>query len=657
MKIKALVFLSIAIFLTIIWFASGKTIAGGEEAFSVFNDRSIATQTAIWQETGAGFLWPPYQTRLFPILFVKLLQLFSLPLFIIQGVFFASMLWLGLFASYMLTQYLIKDHAQKKTIAVVAALFYLFNTYTQSQIIGRFLYAAIVTWAYIPLFIFLWLQWINEKKYKSLAVLLITSVIFSIPFIQPASFFVFFLPIGIYVLVKVIGYKKDWKQTLSLLSRCIVAFVLWIAINGWWIIPYVKLNAATFSNIKNNEVNYDSLLGVSQYFPSSQILTLRQSFLFNESFYNGWYLNPYISILVWSIFALMVVGMVTSRKYKNWKYLVGLLIITWFMSKGTNPPLGIFFYKTLFNTVAATQSLRNSYEKLGVLFILPYAIFFALGAVWIYQRIPKLRIKIIATSITGVLCFGVLVWPFWTGDIFGAQSGNMRNTIPSYYHQANAYLEQQQNDGRILMLPILPGDGVSFNWPDGQYNGVEPSEFLFSRPSVSKILRNAEYDKIYLALHEAFRGNKQNEFKKYLEELNIRYLILHHDLVEKSGGTITDTETEEILATYPELRIIKTYGKLDIYEYPLTHRYNLFSVEGEKTPEISYTKINPTHYKVKVTNATNPYILTFKQSFSSFWYAKIESEKISDHQHAYSYANQWNIKKTGSYEIDIAISP
>ncbi len=67
-------------------------------------------------------------------------------------------------------------------------------------------------------------------------------------------------------------------------------------------------------------------------------------------------------------------------------------------------------------------------------------------------------------------------------------------------------------------------------------------------------------------------------------------------------------------------------------------------------PKISYERINPTKYLIKVENATSPYILVFNERFSQFWKVSLGE---NEHFTVNGYANGWKISKLGSYDITL----
>ncbi len=92
-------------------------------------------------------------------------------------------------------------------------------------------------------------------------------------------------------------------------------------------------------------------------------------------------------------------------------------------------------------------------------------------------------------------------------------------------------------------------------------------------------------------------------------------------------------------------------------------------------PEVSFEKISPARYKVKITNARNPFFLVLSTTFNPQWQAyftttkpknmmEVLSESTSgdvvpseNHLVANGYANGWYIDKTGSYEMFLEYSP
>ena len=634
-------FFVLSVFLVFSWFRNGLTIAGGEESFSIFNSTLIIAQTSLWQLSGTGYPLPFYSTRLLPVLFNVVLTQLGMPSFLIQAVFYFFILLSGFTGTFLLTRFLFKKENNLDKISFLAALFYVFNLYALSQIFNRFLYSGMFLWAYLPIFLFLWLKWLEEGTRKYFLIFLATSLLYSLTYLQPAHLITLWSSAAVCFLIVVIK-KHIQRRKATILA--LLGFLFWVIINVWWLYPYAKLSDLSVTEISSWQSNFDSLRGVSQYFPTNQILLLRQNFLFGkDSFWYSFYSQPWVYVISIGVLLIAILGLITSRKEKNWLYLAVLAFIGWFVSKGTNPPLGYSFFKFLFSNFPFTAALRNPYEKFGLVWLLPYSIFFALGVGWIYKRL-KPKIREIVVGIVLILSCGVLVWPMWTGDLY--KSARVR--VPDYYEQANQFLNQDKTDGRVLMLPIIPGDGVRYFWG---YQGVEPSEFLFDKPSISKILRTKYADEKYMRLYDAFVNDKS--YNQLLDEMNIKYLVLHNDLDTEISGASSSTQTKIILDKNPEISLIERIGELEIYEFKGNKDGSLFEVRGEDPPVLSYEKLSPARYRVQIGNARPRFDLIFKSTFNELWETKIDGKKLDEHFLVYDYANAWRIDRIGDYNIDI----
>ncbi|MCJ7633851.1 hypothetical protein MUP77_15875, partial [Candidatus Bathyarchaeota archaeon] len=84
-------------------------------------------------------------------------------------------------------------------------------------------------------------------------------------------------------------------------------------------------------------------------------------------------------------------------------------------------------------------------------------------------------------------------------------------------------------------------------------------------------------------------------------------------------------------------------------------------------PTIHFQEVNPTTYRVNVTNATEPFYLIFSETYnpswkvyegSVNWLETIFKEPLSaEHFYVNGYANAWYINKTGTYTITLEFWP
>lgn len=622
------------------WFNDKKFIAGGEEGLSIWNAHKLYMQfQTSWYEVGTGMPAPLYLPRVTLYFLASLLSVFF-PIWLVQAICF----WFLMVTGSLSVFFLANNLTGRKSIAAVAGFFYLFNLYSQSSVWERFIYSGFFNWTFLPLFLFLWVKVIKTKRIRWVFIMILSSLIFSDVFTQPAFILTIWVPAILFILTEVWHCRHDLREVLQLLAWSGCTIIVWVIASFWWLYPLIKLGNSSFPEVSDWNANLGSLDGVSKYFPIPQILLLRQSYLFgNESTWFDFYSTLFVYSISVSILIIAFIGWKTCRLKRYKLYLTILALTGLFISKGTNFPLGHIIFEWLFKNFSFLGVLRNSYEKFGVVWLLPYAFFFAFGLDYIF-KFNKSNRRVILTGTALMLFCGYLVWPMWTGNLFK----NARINVPIYYKELNTFLNQDKSDGKVLMLPLISGVGTSYNW---NYQGIEPSEFLFDKPAVSRMIGMKYYDDKYINLYHKFAEGQNYDF--ILKELNIKYLVLHYDLDSKASGASSSAEVKSILEKNNNVSFLAQFGDLAVYQFLPTKDGGLFALEGNNIPEISYYKLSPAHYKVAIKGASRSYILIFKSTFSRFWEAKIANEKIYGHFLIYDYANSWNVDRIGDYTIDI----
>jgi hypothetical protein len=638
-----LLFVTISSILACIWFKEGKLLAAAEEGLFLYDPiRSLKLFSSLWMEIGTGYSLPIYLPRVTLLLFITGLHNLGLQVWITQAFIYFIAIFSAMSGVYLLGINLFGS--KYKNPVIFASLFYVFNLYTQTQIIGRLLTTDVIGWVYFPFFLLFFILWIEKANFNYLIIFGISSVIFSVTYGMPTFVITFWSTAFIWLLVYL--FKNKNKFQIVILRFFIILFVF-VLFNLWWLYPVIKLASSSFS-VVSNQANFDSLRGVSQFFPTEQIIFLKQSSYFTKDMFYGYYNNILVFILSVSAFIVMLYGIVLSRKKQVFMFLFLLLILGWFFCKGSNPPFGFTFFYWLFKVFPSMQLFRNPYEKSGIIFLLPYAYFIGQG-IYGVSGFLKQQFRIYSYSIFFIAYFILIPLPIWRGDVFGVGVQNVFVQVPDYYKTASILINKDQGDGRILMLPMLDGDSVRYMWKDGSFQGVDPSEFLFNRESVSRILRSFYPDAAYMKLYKSF--TQQQDIISSLDQLNIAYLIIHNDLDYKFSGASSPASVKKTLSEYKSIKYLKTTGQLDIYRYMHLKENSLFEINNRF--KLNYKKISSSYYQLFVQNVSEPYSLIFKESYDPLWTASIQGQNITNHSVVYGYANKWNIDKKGSYYINI----
>ncbi|GEM_PF-10249 len=625
-----LVFLIFSFVIAAVWFKDGYLLAAGEEGMAIYNPlRTLRVYKNVWYETGAGYPLPVNLPRITFFAIASILNIFVAN-YLTQSIIFSALLFSGITGVYLVT----KELTDEKT-AFFSSFFYFLNLYSLSQVWMRFLYTGIFTWAYLPIFLYLTIKLTLKPKVLWVFLFILSSLIFSTSYGHPAFIVTIWAPTLIFVFFKIFK-EKQIKGRVVYLLRFLSYLVVWIIINLWWIYPYLIANADSFSKISDWKYNLNSLMGVSQYFNSDQILTLRQGFLFGkDSVFYSFYSHPIVQFVSILILVITLRGLIKGGKLKNWYFLVLLAFVGWFICKGSNPPFGRVFFEALFSKLSFAAALRNPYEKFGDVWLLAYSIFFGLG-------LQGLRRRTLLIILSAVYVF--LVWPMWTGSLFLPHKIN----VPDYYEKANTFLNNQKDEGRVLILPIIYGDSVHYTWG---YKGLEPSEFIFDRPAISKMLRTKYFDEKYVSLHNAFVG--EDNYNKLFDEMHITYLLLHEDLISEDSIASSSADVKKKLDANPQVEFLKKEGNLLVYKYNSEKKGGLFVLEGDNIPKFDFIKESSQRYLLRIHEVKSPFRLIFKNTFSDLWVARINGQILPRHELAYGYANSWWVNKMGSYQIEI----
>ncbi len=109
--------------------------------------------------------------------------------------------------------------------------------------------------------------------------------------------------------------------------------------------------------------------------------------------------------------------------------------------------------------------------------------------------------------------------------------------------------------------------------------------------------------------------------------------------------------------TNPSEIIIKNLRVEKVFDSALIAIKENPAHQDNELPNITFTKINPTKYKIRVQNAQSPYILVLSEAFHPLWSAQIGNHKIDSRNHvlANGYANAWNINgPQGDYDVMVS---
>lgn len=684
-----IIFLLVTFFITTViifsWFSTKTFISNNSEENLSFTNFTRAAQhySTSWYPSGTGYV-NVFEFVRYPFLkFLSFFQLAGFEPYLIQAFSFWIIMNAGLISMYYL---LSKGFLLNTSVSWLGSYFYLLNIFSMTQVWKRNIYQGMFPWAYLPLFILLWIKWINEGKIRWLISFAISISIFSHAFAHPGYFFVYMVSAGFFILIKL---KDSWKNKvlcMKIVLRSIGAVLLGILVNIWWIYPFIQ-NSTTGGVVLNGfingwKANLDSLIGVSQFFGTFDILLLRQKFYFAKDSPLGmewfwFYSNPLAFLLSIAVLFVSVFGIIYSKTQKYRTYLISLLIVGWFICKGSNFPFGKTFFYLLFSFFPFTAALRNPYEKFGLVFLLPYSVFFSIGLYHLVNKIKLMWRRRVFLCTSVVLFCGIVVYPMWNGDIFPSKN---RLSVPAYYLAANDYLNSKFSE-RSFQIPFTTEAELSkYSWG---YLGLDPSENLFDSQNISSpklpIFNN------YFELIPKYLSN--DYLPRVLGLLGVDHIILHHDIVypvldlnlvkigdwkeikkDKEFGQLTLYSLDSSIVKpeiYTSGSLVKfnsteealnkiSSGEFDTFKKVFTTSDVSFSSDSDNSLiNTMFKKTSQNNFRIQVKNATSPFVLILNNTYNDFWIARVNNRIINNHFLVNSFANGWIIDGKGDFAIDV----
>lgn len=518
--------------LLLVWFKGGNVVGGGEEGLAFYNPtRTLYLSQHLWWDYDGGFptlAWISKISALSPTAF--LYEKINIPNYLLQAVTFFTLLVVAGISVYFLTLKLLGKIEYSKKIALISALFYLLNPFSISQIWARGLAAQYFSFAFLPLSILFFLDGLNGK-FVYFFYLTLISIIFSTAF-GISTFVITYWVVLTICFIYWLNFNRTLKKATYGAFFYIASILIWIIVQSWWFLPtLISGNKIYAGYLEGYEENLGTLIGVSRNFTPDVIIRLLQKTYFFDAGFNPHIYSLYaFQLISWFIPMFLIIGLVIIFKKKElkelklffWIFLVGLLV-----SLGANPPLGnLFIY--IFKHNSFLQSFRNPYEKFGIVYALGYTPIFAVGVIYLFEKIKSKKIGILAIAITLILICGVYEWPMWTGRVVAGPDGKIGIPVPSAYQELQKWLGEDQQNYRLFMTPLWGGDGAFYNWSSIRYQGLDPTMYMLNTPTISN---SPKYPYFYDFMQNIRRYVERIDLVPSLALLRTKYLVNRNDAI------------------------------------------------------------------------------------------------------------------------------
>ncbi len=512
------ILITICFLLTFVWFRQGRILGGGDAGLAFYSP-SIALNLSktTWVEYGTGGAtlgWLPSAGLLY---FYSILENIGIPNVILQASYFFIILLTGVLSVYFFSLFFLKE--KNHPVSLIAALFYLFNPFTMSQIWARGQPAQQASFALLPLALLLFALGLKKKSLIFSVLIALASLLFSWSFGYLTFVIVFWIVLFIYLLFN--------RSNFGILFFGIT-FILWTIVNSWWLMPLFSSSGNIYSSgISGSEENLGTLLGVSRNFPPDMVLRLlHKTYFFDPSALSSVYSSFFFQSISILLPVFLTFGLIKFFRNRppGFGFYIFLLILGLTVSLGANPPFGWLFIM-LFKGFPVLQAFRNPFEKFGLVYALGYSLIFSYGLVLFFE---KYKYKKFAIATVLILICGIFAWPVWTGRVIAGPDQKIGLSVPTYYNDLNEWFKENNGDERVMMAPLWSGDGAFYQWGESRYQGSDPMIYLLDQPTISNTLSGS------------FSFEYISGIRKYLERMNlaaalkllrVKYLVNRQDAV------------------------------------------------------------------------------------------------------------------------------
>lgn len=690
-KILVFIICAILFFLPFFWLSPGELELGGDSnRLFLYDPGSYLQVNSLYsvEPYGMGKVTPTQDLLPF-LLFLQFFDfIFHSPHILICLLNSLKLVGAFLFM-YLIVVEILKNRAEENKSALVeiagilAGIFYTF-----SPSVGMPMQVALLTHNQVflnPMVFYLMLRFLITQKNKYLWFILLTTFVFSPNFslIAPPPPFSFYpLAFSFLFLYFSVVLKKSlpWKKLL-------IGIALFLGIHAFHIIPVAlhTFDPGSYYNLRLFDAETIQNEGL-QYFDAILPYAMVTKSLF-YGYATQWtvFIGPLIVIL----------GFLLSRKIqKDFILIAVFFFITIFLESANITQIGVEFYRKLFY-IPGFSMFRNFYGQWQWVQTFFYALLFGYTLFLVLSQLKKKTVYITSIFVAVILIFGswkfvsgdILRQPHRATD-----NVSMIIQMDHHYEETLSFLRSRPDDGKIFDFPftefsyqVIPGLN------SGAYIGPSPTSYLTGRRDFSghQILEpfSEEFlklikEKNYLAIKRLFgllnvkyilyitdpkaykdsfpeipytlllkvlpdsaaltdfvrkiTSEKVSELDNYLvyntdKDFYLPHFYIPRTIISYDHNSSSDKNTSFFVDTKeadPRIVYVETDTCTKINFLPDCK--GKIRVE-DNLPEIIYKRINPTKYKIIVSNANGPFSLVFSDKFHKDWRVFIvnrEPEKL-----------------------------
>lgn len=541
--------------------------------------------------------------------------------------------------------------------SLVSGIFYMLSPLVFNSVVSGYL-PLLVGYALYPLFLWLFLN-IIEKKSIDIISIITGAFILRIIIGQDNNIVIASIMVTIVqVYFWLVGNESIKKISLDLVKTSAL-FVLALLFGASFLTTFIYSLNSNIALIQDLSISWNTF----------RTPLIHTAFLLDGAGYQYFFQAiPKEINLIWSFSAYVIISIVFSsvlikNQRKNTLLYLLISLIAIFIFKGGSYPFGEINLNLLYKIPLVFGALRNS-QYITFLASLSYAVL--LGFVLNYLIIERKKIAKIVFPATLSLVL-IYATPFWTGDF----NNNFQLLILSdEYAKTYNYLSEGNKETSVLMLPMYE----PLAYKNSETAGIDVLSAHFYDRRISRIIGIGGSALEKLLAEKLYTSTDSAQIQSIIDHLNIediayrpefesrvlRFLEMDYHSKNKDYWNnqnilknihqlnpnvvpVNPIETSTIqlfknksyipLIHVPKTVIVTSSEKpQDKYEqrlyatgqipYLVIHSSELprdFIIPNYTIPELSFNKINPVLYQVRILTQKQVFPLVFMDHYDNGW--------------------------------------
>ncbi len=578
MFVKRLLFPLILVLVTALLFISNFApdtyLLGWDNVMPEFNINLNLSRalSAVWQDyRGLGHIDAmAHAANLTHSAYIWLLSL-ALPESALRYVFILLAHLMGALGSYFLFKKLLKN----ASASLVGALFYMLNLAT-IQMFYAPLEVFAIHFAALPWLTLAIINTLKKTSPKNLALLLLTTFIFSAQGFVPTVFLASALMVFSFLFFFTVQQKPDrqirFKKAFS------VGLIIILG-NLFWLLPYLFSLPQSIPQIQDSRIN---MLSSDELFARnkargdlSSVLSLKGFMIDtveydhnkaqNVDFMDSWkkHVNtPLYAVFYFMLLTVATIGFLQGVKKKSYVGTAMVFTSIFAFVALANNTLILREINELIRTIVPIlgEAFRIPFTKFATLFAFTLAYFLSVGAAFLIDKRIKWQHGIVTILVALIFYMSL---PSFQGQFF---SPLLKVKMPEDYHQLFDYMADKPETSSIAVLPLH----TFWNWQYYDF-GARGSGFLWYGLSQPILVRafdpwNIKNEQAFNELFHSLRLEDAALFHQVIEKYNLSYLLLDEHLINNlSSKPINYDRLTRFLEAVPGLVKERQFGGLILY--------------------------------------------------------------------------------------------